>query len=326
MEYGFHAPSRGPLATPDGLTTLAHRGEELGFRTVSVSDHVIIPRTPSSRYPYNETGQFAGQESGDSLEQLVTLSFLASATSRIRLLTSVMVLPHRSPVLTTKMLATIDVLSNGRLDVGCGVGWLREEFETLGAPPYDQRGAASDEYIRAFKALWTSDNPAFDGKYSRFANITFLPKPVQRPHPPLWIGGETPPALRRAAYLGDVWYPSWHRRSGVGGESRFPLGGPDQLAGYISRLHGYAEEAGRDPSEIRLAYSANWYNDRKAQTLSSGERRIFTGAPRQVVSDIKAFEELGVRHLMFNFQAGTLQETLENMDRFATEVRPLAED
>ena len=129
MEFGFGLPTRGPMAAPQSLATLARTGEELGFAIISVSDHVIIPKAINSTYPYNESGTFAGSPSGECLEQLSLLSFLVGVTSSAKLLTSVMVLPHRPPVLTAKMLATIDVLSNGRLIIGCGVGWMREEFE-----------------------------------------------------------------------------------------------------------------------------------------------------------------------------------------------------
>ena len=315
MEFGFGVPTRGPLSSPESLVALARGGEEMGFNIISVSDHIVIPRSIDSRYPYSATGEFPSGTSGACLEQLTTLSFLVSVTSSARLLTSVMVLPHRSPVLTAKMLASIDVLSHGRLNVGCGVGWMREEFEAIGAPPYDERGAVGDEYIRAFKELWTSDNPTFDGKYCRFSDVTFLPKPVQKPHPPIWVGGESPPALRRAARLGDVWYP-------IGNNPRFTVGTAVQLSEYITRVRRYAEEADRDPATLDLGYSASWLNDREAQTLN-GERRIFTGSPEQVAGDIKTFEDLGVRHLMFNFQSDTLEETLARMERFATKVRPL---
>ena len=167
MEYGFTMPTRGPLATPEAIAALAHHGEEMGFGLIGVSDHVIVPRSISSRYPYNESGEFAGA-SGECLDQLTLLSFLAGQTSTARLMTSVMVLPHRSPVLAAKMLASVDVLSNGRLIVGCGVGWMREEFEILDLPPYDERGSVGNEYVRAFKELWTSDNPTFEGRYCRF--------------------------------------------------------------------------------------------------------------------------------------------------------------
>ena len=175
-----------------------------------------------------------------------------------------------------------------------------------------------DEYILAFKELWTSENPTFNGKYCQFEDISFLPKPVQKPHPPIWIGGESPPALRRAARLGDAWYP-------IGTNPRFPVGTPEQLADYLSRIRRYADRAGRDPSEVDVAYSASWYNDREAETTPTGVRRIFTGAPSQIADDIKTFEEIGVRHLMFNFQRETLDDTLGAMDRFATSVRPLAQ-
>jgi probable F420-dependent oxidoreductase len=304
------------MATPQSLATLARTGEELGFGIITVSDHIIIPKAIHSTYPYNESGTFAGSPSGECLEQLSLLSFLVGVTSSAKLLTSVMVLPHRPPVLTAKMLATVDVLSNGRLIVGCGVGWMREEFEAIGAPSYDERGAVGDEYIRAFKELWTSDNPAFEGKYCRFANVAFAPKPVQKPHPPIWTGGESPAALRRAGRLANAWYP-------IGTNPRFPVGTPAQFAEYTARVKRYATEAGRNPSSLDFAYSASWLNDQQAQTLPDGQRRPLTGTPRQIADDIKRYEELGVRHMMVNLQGETQAQTLERMQRFADRIMPL---
>ena len=327
MEYGFALATRGPMATPEALATLARRGEEMGFDIISLSDHIVMPRSFSSRYPYSETGEFIGGGSGigeasDYLELLATASFLAGQTSRARLLTSVMVLPYRNPLITAKILTTIDVLSNGRLIVGCGVGWMREEFEAIGAPPYNERGAVANEYIRAFKELWTNDNPSFEGQYCRFADLFFLPAPVQKPHPPIWVGGESPGALRRAARLGDAWYP-------VNNNAGFPLGTPKQHAEYASRLHRYAEEAGRDPYDIDLAYLVNHpaeYLDGEAQFTADGERRMFTGEPEQIAGDIKAYERNGVRHIVLNFQSDRLEDTLERMERFAATVKPLVDD
>jgi probable F420-dependent oxidoreductase len=316
MKFGFGLPTRGPMAAPQSLATLARTGEELGFAIISVSDHIIIPKAINSTYPYNESGTFASSPSGECLEQLSLLSFLVGVTSSAKLLTSVMVLPHRPPVLTAKMLATIDVLSNGRLIVGCGVGWMREEFEAIGAPSYDERGAVGDEYIRAFKELWTSDNPTFEGKYCRFANVAFAPKPVQKPHPPIWTGGESPAALRRAGRLANVWYP-------IGSNPRFPVGTPTQFAEYAARVKRYSTEAGRDSSSLDFAYSANWYNDQQAQTLPDGQRRPLTGTPQQIADDIKRYEELGVRHMMVNLQGETQAQTLERMQRFADRIIPL---
>ena len=155
MDFGFGIPMRGPLANVDSISEIVTSGEGLGFNIVTVSDHVVVPRHITSIYPYNEDGRFAGQDTGECLEQLTTLMAIAAITNNLRLLTSVMVLPHRNPVLTAKILATIDVLSKGRLNVGCGVGWMREEFEALTAPSFDERGAVGSEYIQIFKELWT---------------------------------------------------------------------------------------------------------------------------------------------------------------------------
>ena len=316
MEFGLGLPTRGPMATPHSLATLAHKGEELGFAILSVSDHLIIPRKIASIYPYNESGAFASDPSGACMEQLTLLSFLVSVTSTAKLLTSVLVLPHRPPVLTAKMLATLDVLSHGRLIVGCGVGWMREEFEAIGAPAYDERGTVSDEYIRAFKELWTSDTPTFEGTYCRFANVAFAPKPVQKPHPPIWIGGESPVAVRRAGRLANAGYP-------IGSNPRFPVGTPEEFADYAARVKRHAQESGRDPSALDFAYSVNWLNDQQAQTLPNGQRRPLTGTPQQIADDIKCYEELGVRHLMVNLQDETQARTLERMQHFADRIMPL---
>jgi probable F420-dependent oxidoreductase len=316
MQFGFGLPTRGPMANPHSLATLARKGEELGFAILSVSDHIIIPHTIASTYPYNESGTYMGGPGGECMEQLALLSFLAGITSAAKLLTSVMVLPHRPPVFTAKSLATIDVLSNGRLLVGCGVGWMREEFEALGAPSYDERGSVSDEYLRAFKELWTSDTPTFEGKYCRFANVTFAPKPVQKPHPPIWTGGESPVALRRAGRYANVWYP-------IGSNPRFPVGTPAQFATYAATVQRYAKEAGRDPASVAFAYSTNWYTDQQALSLPDGQRRPLTGTPQQIVDDIKRYEDLGVRWTMVNLQGDTLAHTLERLQRFAGRIMPL---
>src|SRR6266542_5718983 len=176
MRYGFYLPTRGQTATPEALETLVQRGEALGFSSVMIADHVVFPVAIKSKYPYTVTGAFPGQ--GDALEQLALMAFIAGKTRTLRLVSSVMIVPHRNPVVTAKMLATIDVLSHGRVTVGVGVGWLREEFQALGAADFDHRGAVSDEYIRIFKTLWTENPASFEGRFYRFAPLRFLPQPV----------------------------------------------------------------------------------------------------------------------------------------------------
>ena len=207
MQYGFGAPVSGPLSTPENLARIAVEGEKMGYDYATISDHVVIPRDIEARYPYSDTGEFPGRSRGDRHEQLTAVAFVAGKTSRLRLVTSVTVIPHRPAVLLAKMLATIDVLSNGRLTFGIGAGWMKEEFQALGVPPFPERGAVTDEYLKACRELWIKDDPRFEGKYVKFADVLFEPKPVQKPHPPIWVGGESGPALRRTANLGDGWYP-----------------------------------------------------------------------------------------------------------------------
>ena len=315
MEFGLGIPTVGTLATPESIAAIARHAEELGFGLACVDDHIVIPTDIATRYPYNEAGEYLNRD-GSCMELLTMLAFLAGQTSRMRLVTSILVLPYRNLVHTAKVLATVDVLSQGRLIVGCGVGWMKEEFQALGAPPYEKRGEVSDEYIRAFKELWTSETPTFNGSYGGFSDIVFAPKPVQEPHPPIWIGGESSRALRRAARLGDGWYPTGVNRN-------LPLKTAPQLSRSIDQLRQYAEEAGRDPTEIKVAFYAGLCDDQEARMID-GVRRVFTGTPDQVADDIREFEEIGVYCVMFDLHGKDLATSLERMERFASRVMPLA--
>ena len=316
MDYGFSIPTRGPLATRESIVALAKRGEALGFQYIAIPDHIVIPRAIASPYPYNPERKMVGAADGDCLEQLVLMAYLAAATTKIRLLTSVIVVPHRNPVHTAKALATIDVLSQGRVTVGCGAGWMDEEFKAIGVPPFAERGKVTDEYLRVFKTLWTEDDPRFSGQYANFQNIIFLPKPTQRPHPPLWIGGESPAALRRVVALGDAWYP-------IGSNPQFPLDSVERYAQALARLRQAASDAKRDPASIDLSYWAPWYRDGHVETLPDGKRRLFTGSDAEVAQDVRALGTLGVRHLLFSFVRRNLEDSLAAMGRFAEKVLPL---
>ncbi len=316
MDFGFNIPTRGPLANTASVLAIARKGEELGFRYFAVPDHIVVANTIGSVYPYSKDGSFPGSATGESMEQLTVMAYLAAVTTKARLLTSVMVVPHRNPVLTAKILATIDVLSGGRVTVGCGAGWMAEEFKAIGTEPFEQRGKVTDEYLRVFRELWTQDDPTFDGAYASFSDVTFLPKPVQRPHPPLWIGGESKPAMRRAARLGDAWYP-------IGNNPRFPLDTLDRFKAALGTLEQLCEEHDRDPAQLDRAYWANWYQEDRRVTLDDGRRHLLTGSAEEVAGDVRALGELGVRHCLFAFQRPTLQASLDSMERFARDVMPL---
>ena len=309
MQYGFYLPNHGPTAQPGPLAEIARRGDALGFQYMVVGDHILVPRNIESPYPYTVGGDFPPAGSGEYFEQLTLLTFLAGITSSIRLVPSVMIVPYRNPLLTAKMLATLDVLSQGRLTLGVGVGWMEEEFVALDAPPFAERGAVTNEYLLAFKELWTSDNPAFDGKYYRFSDIAFLPKPVQKPHPPIWVGGQSRPAIRRAAELGNGWHP-------VGAIPAAPLE-PEELAQNMVTLRRFAERAGRDPAEIDVAMKAPLYDPALPARES---RRRFSGDPEQVAHDVQTYADTGVSQIIFDIRSADLSETTERMAWFAEEI------
>ena len=311
MRYGFYLPTRGETATPEALETLVRRGEALGFASVMIADHIAFPSVIRSKYPYTVNGVFPGQ--GDALEQLALMAFIAGKTTSLRLVTSVMILPYRNPVATAKTLATIDVLSRGRVTVGVGVGWLREEFEALGAPDFDRRGAVSDEYLRIFKTLWTESPASFTGEFYRFDSVRCLPQPVQKPHPPIWVGGHTRAALRRVAKLGDGWHP-------VGANPAVPLT-PPELSSLLDELRRLTEAEGRDPSKLTISFKAPVYDaGRPGAAPSTGARRPFSGSAEQVAGDVATYARLGVSELIFDFRSESLSESLERMERFASVI------
>jgi probable F420-dependent oxidoreductase len=313
IKFGISTLSRGVLVSRAAYVQVAQAAERAGFAFISVNDHVIVPGQLGSAYPYTQGGAWAAAEHGHCFDQLAALAFLAGCTSRLKLLTSVMVVPHRPPIATAKMLATIDVLSGGRLILGVGAGWMKEEFALLGAA-FAQRGAVTDEYLQAFKALWTQERPSYAGKHVNFQNVIFEPKPIQKPHPPIWVGGESPAAWRRALRLGDAWYPGNNSQTE-------PLDTPARLAAAIGSLRRLAQTAGRDPASLAVNLIVQNPFEWTSHKIADGSaRRLFTGTSADMAADATALQAVGVRHVAVRLGGATLAESLERIDRFGREV------
>lgn len=291
MEIGVHLPHVGPQASRDMLLEFAPRMEALGFDSLWVSDHVVIPRDYESRYPYNPSGRLNWSDL-PLLEPLATLLFVAGVTQRARLGTTVLVVPMRNPVLHAKVLATLDVLSGGRLIFGAGVGWLAEEFAALDAP-FDHRGARMDEYLTVITNLWTKDDPSFEGRYYRLGNVACYPKPLQQPHPPIWIGGNTDPALRRAARLGDAWHAAGAT--------------PEEIAAALPALRDYVRAAGRDPAAVQVTVRTG---------LPGSED------PDATLARLRRYTDLGVTHVCLETSFRDPSRAYTTLERFARDVRP----
>ncbi|HBK09190.1 MAG TPA: hypothetical protein DDZ81_25585 [Acetobacteraceae bacterium] len=308
MKYGFSLPVRGNLADHNGIVGIVRHGEKLGFVSATIADHIVFPTAVESKYPYDASGNHPS--TGDAIEPLSLMAFAAGATTTLRFVTSVLILPHRNPVLTAKMVATIDVLSQGRVTLGIGVGWLREEFQALGAADFDRRGAVSDEYLTIFKKLWGPGPVEHQGEFYSFAPLRCEPRPVQRPHPPIWVGGHTKAALRRTARHADGWHP-------LGTVATAELR-PPEFSAMLDDLKRMTEAEGRDYADITIAFVARLHET--TNPIEGADRMPFSGSAEQLIADVETYRKLGVSHLSFDFRAPTLRQTLERMDWFASEV------
>jgi len=231
------------LLRPENMAAIARRAEELGFESVWLPEHLVFPTEIQSRYPYADAPPI--NPATPLLDPLVLLAQVAAVTSRIRLGTNIYILPLRHPLTTARMGVTLDIVSHGRFTFGVGAGWLREEFDAVGID-FNSRGARLREGVRALKVLWTESEPKFGGKFYPFGPVKFEPKPIQKPHPPIVFGGETPAALRRAAALGDGWYGVNHS--------------PESAAQRVRELRRLLTEAGRNDAPFEMTVSCGYPN------------------------------------------------------------------
>lgn len=290
MDFGCHLPVYGAAATREVLLGFARRMEALGYDSLWASDHVVIPYAIASRYPYSATGDFPLAPATPFLEPLTALSLVAGATERIRLGTTVLVLPHRHPVLAAKMLATLDHLAPGRVILGAGVGWMREEIEMF-AVPYERRGAWSDEAIRVMRACWAGERVEHRGEFWRFPPFAALPRPA-RGTIPIWIGGHTPRALRRVAELGDGWHAAF--------------ASAEKMKAGIADLETACRTAGRDPKSLVLSARLGLPARQDAGAL---------------LAEIRALGALGVAHVILESRVRDLADLTAIYEKFAADVR-----
>ena len=302
MEFGCHLPMFGPIATRHNVLTFARRMEALGYDSLWASDHIVLPYTIHSRYPYSETGKFPLPANANFLEPFVTLSLVAGVTERVKLGTTILVLPHRHPVLAAKMAANLDHLSNGRVILGVGVGWMEEEITILGAP-FAKRGAWSDEAIRVMRTCWSQEKAAFKGQFFSFDEVGCFPQPVRK-NIPILIGGHTPRALRRVAELGDGWHAA------------FPA--PDKLEEGLRVLREECKKAGRRFEDVAITLRVGV----AIRKEKSADRRPMTGTPEEIVSHIRRYKALGVTTLLLESRQRDLDDMIQIHETIARDIRP----
>ena len=305
MRFGVFLPVSGRAAS-SVLMDAAQEAEDQGFDSVWAADRIVIPWEIRTPYPYKEDQQFLVPPDRPFLEPLTCLAFLAGGTRRIGLGMSVMVLPYRHPLHWAKIATTIDQLSRGRLILGIGVGWMREEFDALGAP-FDERGQASDEQLALLERLWRDEHVTFEGRYYRVHDIAFQPKPFQSPRLPIWVGGEGVRAQRRAGRHGDAWFPYFVRVT------------PDELRARYETVRRTATDAGRDPETVRLACCLPVDLTERPAPQEPDRLR---GTPDQVAIAIRAFERVGVEHMALQFMVPSWRERQGQIAAFAREVMP----
>ena len=274
MRYGFVVPNNFGVEDPNDVALLGSRAEALGFDSVWVNHHVL-----NVGYVRDRLGE------GPYYDALVMLTWIAAHTSRVQLGTSVLVIPYLHPMVLAKELATLDHLSGGRLTVGVGVGSLPEENAALGVP-YDSRGSYSNEFLEVLRKLWTEERASFRGDHFEFEDLISSPKPLQQPHPPIVVGGNRPPALRRAARLGDGWHPL--------------NVSPDGVRRRLETLRSEAEAAQRDHVTATV--------------------QVRLGMERVTVASIAEYADAGVTELVMSLNTGDVQETERALERFASET------
>jgi probable F420-dependent oxidoreductase len=304
MRIGFGLPNIGRLVGAENLLKVAERAESLGYDSLWTIERLLWPVKPQVPYPVTADGSLP-ESYKYSLDPLDTLTFVAARTQKIALGPSVLDIPYYNPVTLARRLATIDVLSNGRLRVGLGLGWSKDEMDATGAD-MKRRGAMADEFLAVLKAIWTTDPVRYQGKFYRVPESYISVKPVQKPYPPIYMAAFAPPALKRLATVADGWNPV-----------AIPVAGMEQMFGAVKQM---AKEAGRDPSKLAMVVRANLHITDKPL---GADRAIFAGTLEQIREDAHACAKIGAHELIYDVTFEKQAQTIEGWLKLVETLRKL---
>jgi probable F420-dependent oxidoreductase len=308
MQFGLGLPHAGTSAHGPSVIKFARQAEALGFESLWCGDHIVLPTAGTTQYPYTSDGSFPRGAQIGFVETLTLLSYVAAVTERIRLGSTVIIVPYRNPIVQAKMFASLDVLSAGRAICGVGVGWLQKEFEVLGAS-YPNRGPVTDEYLQIFRTLWTEDHPEFHGKFYQFDGIQFWPKPVQNPLP-IWVGGHSKRSIRRAIAYGAAWHPT--RQT------------PEFVLEHIPYVRQEAERVGRDPARfiVSLKRSLHMTDIGLSGEVSFRSGNSLVGTTQDILDDARRCQDFGIQQLTYDFRTDDVDEQIAMMEQLADRIVP----
>jgi len=295
MKVGIWIPSVRRMASRETIRASILQAERLEYDSLWTIDHIIAPTANAEQF-------------GLLYDPLIVMALAAGLTERTQIGVSVLVLPYRHGVLTAKMVASLDDLSDGRIILGVGAGWNAAESAILRLP-FEERGPMTDEYIRIMKELWTNDHPTFDGRYTQFDDVVFLPRPAQPAGPPIWVGGSSPAALRRTVEHGDAWHPI--NRT------------PDQLREGKAAIMRLCERFQRAaPPALTLRIDVRVELDDRPYPKPAHAGHMLIGSPDALVEQITELREIGVEHLSLEFVGRDFEDFTAQVEAFATLVRP----
>ena len=287
MKFGLFFANAGPFSVPDTFEVLVRTADEVGIESIWAVEHVVVPVGYESQYPYSKDGRMPGPENSPIGDPLIALSYAAALTRNLRLGSGVIILPQRHPTYVAKEAATLDVLSRGRAILGVGIGWLQEEFDVLGVP-FRERAARTEESVRAIRSLWSDKSEGFDGDFYRWKPVESNPKPIQKPGVPIVVGGHVEGAARRAARVGDGFFPA--------------RGGLERMPGLIQAMSDECGKVGRDPAEIEITAG-------EAQIEPDLVRRYEEMGVSRLVMPPPAFDPEGIKRALSEFADNVIAKT-----------------